>query len=342
MAHNEVPVLTGRHPQPSPESASAVRLGDSSSVIVKSSPSEDMDPAQFLLELAGQGRTAEGLPGHLVMSDDARGNKYTTAHEHLSIADCRAHLAGTRTVGGPLTREALCRLAGYDANTAAAYAILERTAFRILTAGARPILEQAPLPDDHPHVGGKLWLAFDARVCPARVFGTAEQYAPELRQIRERFPGPTMVRLPGGRYRHGVNVWSELQAVGADDSTWYTGYLAIQTIMENLTPAAWVEPIESCRPAASSPTRDHTLPATIYEGAGRNRWLTRIAGSDRNWGMAGDLILARLHPLNERHCRPPLDDAELARIAYGMERYPAGVAGLIREPVRTRWVSHRG
>lgn len=326
MRIDRMPTRSGRHPQPSPESASALRLSDSTvSVIVNQPPAVGtMDADRFVLELAGQGTTAEGQPSHLVMRGDPCGSKYETIRRHLTIQDCQGHIEGTTTLGGHLTWRALCRAICWDMDDADGYALLERTAHRLLHSGAWPILEQAPLPDDCPHAGGgKLWLTFASRVPHSYAFGTAERYAPELRQVRERFPGSGLVRLPGGFYRHGVNVWSEVRAIGSDDDVWYTGTLAIQTIMEHLTPAMWVQPIEP--QPAPFPQRAHKrLPVTIHAGEGRNTWLTAIAGADRRWGMTADLILERLESVNQRHCDPPLDSDELRRIADGMERYAPG------------------
>jgi len=65
------------------------------------------------------------------------------------------------------------------------------------------------------------------------------------------------------------------------------------------------------------------LPDRIPEGR-RNEVLTSLAGSMRRWGTGKAAILAALAVENER-CEPPLDQAELERIAKSMMRYePVG------------------
>lgn len=315
-----------RYPHPSPTSTHVGPSDSSRGVIVSA------EPARFLLELAGHGTTADGRPSYLTMCDDPGGPKYRTVHRHLELHDCQAHMRGTVTLGAHLKWNETCPALCYDTDDPGGYALVARAAARLRASGAWPILEQAPLPGDRKHAGGgKLWIAFDDRVRQTWAFSTAERHAPELRQIRERFPGATQVRLPGGLYRHGVNVWSEVQTYGTDDEVRYTGMSAVQTIADHLTPAGWVETI---RVHSVEIGRGHRgLPATIHEGEGRNQWLARIAGSDRRWGMSGSLILARLRHVNELHCNPPLDDAELERIANGMQRYaPAGW-----DQYRPRW-----
>ncbi len=333
MTHDETPARWGRRSQPVPESLVAGSSPDSRRLV------DNNQPAQLLLELAGQGTTADGRPSHLTMSNAPYGAKYRTVHRHPTIDDCRRHLAGTGTMGAWLTWGEMCRAIGYDKDNATGYALLERAAGRLRASGAWPLLEQASLPEECDHAGGgKLWLVFEARVRHAWAFGTAEGHAPELRQVRERFPGSVPVRLPGGLYRRGVDIWSELCAFGATDDGYYTGEYAIRTITENLTPAGWVQRIEGQRPSAGGRINDHTLPATIHQGEGRNVWLTRIAGALRRWGLDGELILACLHPINQARCDPPLDDEELRWIAEGMERYPAEAPTLFAP----KWRWHDG
>ena len=70
----------------------------------------------------------------------------------------------------------------------------------------------------------------------------------------------------------------------------------------------------------------HKTPAgqgTIPQGA-RNTFLTSEAGKMRRAGMDGQAILAALLALNQAKCHPPLDDAEVQRIASSVSRYPPG------------------
>ncbi|MFP5262023.1 MAG: primase alpha helix C-terminal domain-containing protein [Blastocatellia bacterium] len=61
----------------------------------------------------------------------------------------------------------------------------------------------------------------------------------------------------------------------------------------------------------------------IYK-PGRNNRMTSIAGSLRRQGLAPDVILASLFPINQRLCDPPLLESELQKIALSMARYEAG------------------
>ena len=64
---------------------------------------------------------------------------------------------------------------------------------------------------------------------------------------------------------------------------------------------------------------------TISEGR-RNSTLTSLAGAMRKRGATVESILAALNVENRERCTPPLDDAEVQRIAASVGRYPpAGV-----------------
>lgn len=58
----------------------------------------------------------------------------------------------------------------------------------------------------------------------------------------------------------------------------------------------------------------------IAEGS-RNATLTSLAGSMRRRGMDEPEILAALLAANERRCRPPLDEAEVRKVAASVARY---------------------
>jgi len=62
---------------------------------------------------------------------------------------------------------------------------------------------------------------------------------------------------------------------------------------------------------------------TIPQGA-RNTFLTSEAGKMRRAGMNEPAILAALRVINQTKCQPPLDDAEIQRIAASVCRYPIG------------------
>lgn len=58
----------------------------------------------------------------------------------------------------------------------------------------------------------------------------------------------------------------------------------------------------------------------IVEG-NRNTYLTSCAGKLRRKGFAGDALRKALHVENAKSCMPPLDPAEVERIAASIERY---------------------
>lgn len=61
-------------------------------------------------------------------------------------------------------------------------------------------------------------------------------------------------------------------------------------------------------------------PTAVIEGA-RNSTLSSLAGTMRRRGLGEAAILAALRVHNREHCRPPLDDAEVRKIAWSIARY---------------------
>jgi hypothetical protein len=57
---------------------------------------------------------------------------------------------------------------------------------------------------------------------------------------------------------------------------------------------------------------------------GRNNHLISVAGRMRRQGLGGAALFDALAAENEMACKPPLDRAEVARVAASAERYPAG------------------
>jgi hypothetical protein len=56
----------------------------------------------------------------------------------------------------------------------------------------------------------------------------------------------------------------------------------------------------------------------------RHRTMVSFAGSMRARGLSGKAILTNLRILNQQNCKPPLDDADLQRIAKDMGKKPVG------------------
>lgn len=67
-------------------------------------------------------------------------------------------------------------------------------------------------------------------------------------------------------------------------------------------------------------SRPGELPPMIPHGQ-RNSWLTSLGGTLRRRGCGEEEIFACLQILNRSRCRPPLDDAEVRRIARSVARY---------------------
>ena len=79
----------------------------------------------------------------------------------------------------------------------------------------------------------------------------------------------------------------------------------------------WLPPLprEAARPADPAPGEP-------IKAGGRNTHLASLAGSMRRRGMTPEAIGAALREENARRCAPPLDDAEVAKIARSVGRYP--------------------
>jgi putative DNA primase/helicase len=84
-------------------------------------------------------------------------------------------------------------------------------------------------------------------------------------------------------------------------------------------PEAWVQQVH--RQKTGRRRSGAGVTARFPEGT-RNDGLTSVAGSLRRQGLSGDEIAELLIPLNEQHCDPPLDQADVETLAFGMERYP--------------------
>jgi len=86
-------------------------------------------------------------------------------------------------------------------------------------------------------------------------------------------------------------------------------------------PPAWLAAIRATPATRPAATTDDAAP--IAEG-GRNHGLARVAGHLRRAGLSEAAMRAALLETNAERCRPPLPDADVARIAASVARYPAG------------------
>lgn len=87
-------------------------------------------------------------------------------------------------------------------------------------------------------------------------------------------------------------------------------------------PATLIALIRRRRPRATTNTDGVTV---IAEGT-RDDTLARIAGSLRRYGIGEPAIYRSLQAVNADHCRPPLEDDHLKRIAHSIARYRASAS----------------
>jgi hypothetical protein len=74
--------------------------------------------------------------------------------------------------------------------------------------------------------------------------------------------------------------------------------------------------------------------ATPIEDGERNVKLASVAGSLRDRGLDEESIRVVLLQVNHLRCEPPLEEAEVERIAKSVSRYPAGSPRYRRSPAR--------
>ena len=78
-------------------------------------------------------------------------------------------------------------------------------------------------------------------------------------------------------------------------------------------------------PKPPAKPREVPLATSIPEGR-RNETLTRLAGRLQNTGIGAEALLAALNEENETHCKPPLGEDEVQKIAASVGRYEAHVS----------------
>ena len=130
--------------------------------------------------------------------------------------------------------------------------------------------------------------------------------------------------------------------------TWETSSRPESTPLAEMPP--WLVALVAEKPSANGHKPAEALPERIAEGQ-RNSTLASLAGSMRRRGASEAAILAALLETNAQQCDPPLDDAEVKRIAASVSRYepaPTEPADEPRRPVvvklsdvvpeRVRWL----
>ncbi|WP_375461093.1 phage/plasmid primase, P4 family [uncultured Enterovirga sp.] len=97
----------------------------------------------------------------------------------------------------------------------------------------------------------------------------------------------------------------------------------VRTIRPATLPAAWLEKLRQPPPAPEPQTAASSSPGSIVEGS-RNSFLATFAGTLHRAGSSREALSAALKAENAARCSPPLDDAEVERIAASTTRYNDG------------------
>lgn len=220
------------------------------------------------------------FPNHIVMTGKAD-PKYLTVAQPLTAEQIAAHFLGKETYGGGLCWDDAAMKSGRAAGAIAwdsddDLGRLIKGSAQLRRRGLVPLLVKNPSKSNSGH----LWLFFDAPVDPVDALARAEQIAPCLRDVRERFPNPDVkgghrIRLPGGRYKRAgappvavlVALVPEIGAPAWLDGTTPPGWAAIACAVTHAPDllVTWVDPAH--RPKApKSPAQDR--PAAVRHTAG--------------------------------------------------------------------------
>jgi hypothetical protein len=145
------------------------------------------------------------------------------------------------------------------------------------------------------------------------------------RHIYFKFPGVEVPKqIAKGVELKGEGGYAVVPPSIHPDGPEYTfdGINGRNAILKVADPPAWLlNAIENLKPRGRRPAATDTK--KISEG-GRNTALTSLAGKLRRAGLSGAGLEAALLEENQARCSPPLDDAEVRKIAASIARYPAG------------------
>lgn len=126
-------------------------------------------------------------------------SKYCKKFHPISDVELAAHLAGRLTIAAPLIGvDGQAHTAALDIDAGgddALHALLATAQRRTLTAFAFTSQHAA-------HVGGHVWLLFDAPAVPERLRHLADTLAQEAGVDAERYPSGKTLRLPLGKHFH--------------------------------------------------------------------------------------------------------------------------------------------
>jgi|GEM_PF-1141341 len=192
-----------------------------------------------------------------------------------------------------------CHLAILDIDDAqVAAAVLERTRVRGLTTITLT-----------PRGGVHIWAMTREPVYTGKVLAPDGSPLGDVKAT-SRGGGPGGYALIYGWTERGSYAlhWGPGAILVDDAAAWFEGLLAAAGIQASIGRVAL-------------PREEGATEGVIRQGQ-RNNTLTAIAGSLRARGLDSEAIYEALAVINSQRCRPPLPEAEVRRIAYGMERYP--------------------
>lgn len=151
-----------------------------------------------------------------------------------------------------------------------------------------------------------------------------DQFSRWQKAMAARFNGdasvhdlPRVMRLPGFVHHKGAPFVSRLVELKAMQP------YGLDELVGSLQLSAHADEERPRQAAAAKPPGDAGSGAVIVEGR-RNAALAALAGKLRRDGLSTVAIEAALQATNAERCRPPLDDAEVQRIARSIGRYAAG------------------
>jgi hypothetical protein len=192
---------------------------------------------------------------HIVMNSDPDvPKKYTTIHRPLHRGDVMAHLKGARTVGASLaSRDGTTRALCFDADHEEGWLLLREAALILEAAQFKPLLEVSPAGR-----GGHLWLIFSSPVRADAAYRSVCCLAPQLRTIKEYWPGAThqKVRLLAGRYvTPNFSAWCSLSTASGQLLA-RTGEEAVSVLLSSLTPSDLLPPVQEGPPVPPDRKQD--------------------------------------------------------------------------------------
>jgi hypothetical protein len=268
-----------------------------------------------------------------------RGGAATTVKEAVTTELVRRHVGGLVTIGLHASSvDGRCKWTAWDldahaATTGDGVAERNRTAadsicLTLERLGCSPMLE-----DSDRRGGFHVWVFWDHPVPQSGAHALAANIAETVEGVRvETFPKQAVtrafgnwLRLPGLHHRHGTP--SAIANSTEDGDLWPT-ILSWPLSPSSVVAAAGPPELAGraggglgLTPMPSAPTAKPPVPAVIVEG-GRNEMLMSMAGTMWRRGFDRESLRLALLMENGLKCRPPLDEAEVLKIAESVTRYP--------------------